>query len=312
MSKTTLIVICGGVISALASMLILTGSPGVMLFVYLSPLPLLLVGLSLGTTAAALAGANGFIVATMLGGVMAASIYAIAHAIPAWLVVRQALRQTTAAGGGVTWYPAGSILCWLVLLGASVFLFAAIINTGGADGLEVLVGEYLNGIFASMAPALPEADRRMMAQMIAPLFPGVAAISWVLMTVLNAVFAQSILVKGGRNLRPTPSFKDLDMPDWISWLLVGSALAALLGGGEIEYIARNLAMIMATPFFFLGLAVVHGLAGLVTFPGVLLSAFYLVLFFSSWALLAVAGLGVVEQWIGLRRRFAGFGPKVGE
>ena len=155
MSKNTLIAMCGGAISGLASMLILTGSPGAMLFVYLSPLPLLVVGLSLGAPAAAVAGSFGFLISALLGGVVAAGIYAIAHAMPAWLIVRQALlRNTAAGGGGITWYPAGSILCWLVLLGASVFLFAAMINTGGTDGLEAIVGEYLNEIFASMAPAM--------------------------------------------------------------------------------------------------------------------------------------------------------------
>ena len=61
-------------------------------------------------------------------------------------------------------------------------------------------------------------------------------------------------------------------------------------------------MVFATPYFLLGLAVVHSLARRVSYTGPLLVVFYLVIVVSLWATLVVAGIGVVEQWYGLRGR----------
>jgi hypothetical protein len=83
---------------------------------------------------------------------------------------------------------------------------------------------------------------------------------------------------------------------------------ALLGSGDVEYIGRNLVMIVALPFFVLGAAVVHGLAGRVRARQPLLVVFYVVLFMSGWARMAVVGIGLIEQWVGIRRRWAGSNP----
>ncbi len=89
-----------------------------------------------------------------------------------------------------------------------------------------------------------------------------------------------------------------------------SAADALLGPGELEYIGRNLVIILAVPFFFLGLAVIHALARRAVPMAMLLAVFYFVfyglLLFTGWAaMMAVAAIGLIEQWGGgLRRRFA--------
>ncbi len=312
MSKNTLIAMGGGGLSAIASMIAITGLPGALLFIYLAPLPLMLVGLGLGTTAATMAGLSGFVIVGLLGGIMAAALYLVAHAMPTWLVVRQSLLQIPGRDGAVNWYPAGYILCWLASFGAVVMLSAAVVTIGGSGGLETSVGEYLKYVFENMAPMMSASDRQSVALMMTPLFPGMAAISWLSMVVLNATLAQSILSRGKRNLRPSPSLANLRLPDWISWMLVASAIIALLKVGDMEYLGRNMATILAVPFFFLGLAVVHDIARHVAFPGALLLAFYLVIFFSGWALLVVAGVGVIEQWVGLRRYFSDVAPKAGD
>jgi hypothetical protein len=60
---------------------------------------------------------------------------------------------------------------------------------------------------------------------------------------------------------------------------------------------------MAIPFLALGLTVVHQLVRLTRFAGALLSAFYLLLLLSIWVAIPVIGLGLIEQWIGLRKKF---------
>jgi hypothetical protein len=61
---------------------------------------------------------------------------------------------------------------------------------------------------------------------------------------------------------PTPNWSALTLPEWMSWPLVGTAVVALVSSGDVAYLAHNLVLIFAAPYFFLGLAVVHSLARL--------------------------------------------------
>ena len=305
MSKDTLIALGGGGLSAAASLAFMSGSPGALIFVYLAPLPLLTVGLGLGPLAVTVGGISGLLIAGLLGGAMTAGLFGMLHALPAWLVTRQALLQHPAPDGGMNWYPAGFILSSLAVLGAALFLLTALITSGADGGLELAVSAYLDQVFTYMAPSLPAEERAYVVTTLTPVFPGALVASWVVMLAINGVLAQGILVRLGRNQRPSPALADLELPDWLSWILVGSAVIALLGSGAMEYAGRNTVMILAIPYFFLGLAVIHALAGRVSSTRMILTAFYLILLVSGWAIFTVAGLGMIEHWFGLRRRLSG-------
>ncbi|HRK95387.1 MAG TPA: DUF2232 domain-containing protein, partial [Rhodospirillales bacterium] len=93
--------------------------------------------------------------------------------------------------------------------------------------------------------------------------------------------------------------------DWLAWPLVGAAAVSLVTGGDVQYLARNVAMILATPYFFLGLTVVHAFARRSAAKPALLSGFYVILVVFTLVVGAiVAGLGMIEQWVGLRERIA--------
>ncbi len=312
MSKDMLIALGGGGLSAAASMTFLMGSPAALVFVYLAPLPLLAVALGLGAKAGAVAGVGGFMVAGLIGGATSAGLYGLLNALPAALVVRQALLQRpTGPAGGVQWYPVGSILGWLTVLGAGIFLTAVLASRAvGEAGIEDSVSTYLDRAFMIMAPALGETERATVVARFTPLFPGFVVTSWLVMTVVNGALAQGLLVRMGRGLRPRTALAALKLPEWMSSLLVASAAVALLAPGELEYIGRNLVIILAVPFFFLGLAVIHALARravpLTTLLAVFYFVFYGLLLITGWAVMMVAATGLIEQWGGgLRRRFAG-------
>lgn len=141
------------------------------------------------------------------------------------------------------------------------------------------------------------------AVLFTPLFPGAVAGMWAILLVFDTVIAQALLARGGRNIRPSPRLRELTLPDWLSWPLVIAAIAALIGPGDVEYTGRNLAMVLAVPFYFLGLAVLHKMASLVTFSGMLIAMFYMAMF-TGWFILVVAGLGLLEQWVGLKKRLS--------
>ncbi len=319
MPKNTLIALGAGVLGALAATAFLSRAPGALMLVYFADLPLFMAGFAFGPQAAAIGGAAGFMTAGLIGGGLAAGIFGIMQAIPVWLVVRQLLLQRPAAvagsdasdgqsdepGGQVEWYPIGDMLCWLTMFAAAMLTVMTLTSLTGDQGLSVLVSTNLDEILQGLAPHWDEEHRASMVAVIVPMFPGAIGISWLVMTIVNATLAHGILTRLKKILRPSPTYTALDLPQWISWPLVLSALLALLGSGEMEYTGRNLAMILVVPFFFLGLAVVHTWARRVTYSGMVLAAFYLVLVLSGWATIIVAGIGIAELWVGLRHRMNG-------
>jgi len=133
---------------------------------------------------------------------------------------------------------------------------------------------------------------------------------WLVMIVVNAAAAQAIVVAGGWNRRPSPRWTALSLPDWLSWLLVGAAVAGLAAGGDLGYGGRNLVVVAAVPFFFLGLAVVHGVVGRGPGRGFRLFGLYLLLVLMCAGVAPlIAAVGRVAAWAGLRRSggAAGFG-----
>jgi uncharacterized protein YybS (DUF2232 family) len=143
-------------------------------------------------------------------------------------------------------------------------------------------------------------------------FPAMILISWLLMTSINAVLAQGVLSRSGKALRPSPKYGLITLPDFASWAFIACAAATVLSDGDVAYIARNLTVVTALPFLALGLTVVHKAVRLTRFSGALLAAFYLLLLLSVWVALPVIGLGLIEQWVGLRNRMPSQPPETGD
>ena len=320
MPREALTAIAAGMASAAAAMALLTGAFVTIGFVYMAPLPMLMAGLALGPRAAAIAALTGILAMGFFGGFGLAGLFAVVHGVPTWAVVKLALMARANAGGtggteavgtgssaqGV-WMTPGWIVAVLTMFAAGLVVLAALAVSD--VGLSAFIAQHLGQVVETMAPGYGTMHKGQIAQAMTPLFPGTAAASWVIMVTVNAVVAQGVLVRIGHNRRPSPMYAGLELPMWLSWPLVGAALLALVGPGEWEYFGRNLAMVLALPYFFLGLAVVHTAARRVTATKLLLVAFYLVIVISIWAALVVAGVGVVEQWFGLRGRI---GPGSGQ
>ncbi len=336
-SKHALISVVAGLLSAMLSLAFASGSAvSVFFLVYLVPLPLLLVGLALGSRATLVAAGAGIALSFGMGAAGAA-MFAVLHGLPSWAIVMMAQIKTDPAvakrGLDVEdelpgreadvpglperprsydvgarksepnpdkgWFPAGSIIVWIAIL-ACIYMVAASVYSGG--DLRGAVVKYISGLFEIIATN-QDADVRLAAtDVLADFFPGMVGSFWVLMLGVNTIFAQGMLAKGKVNFRPSPRIKELTLPDWPSWALVGIAILALFGPGEVGYLGHNMFVVLAIPYFFLGLAVVHVLASSLRFPGFLLGVIYAVTLATGWFALVVGGIGILEQWVGLRRR----------
>ena len=100
------------------------------------------------------------------------------------------------------------------------------------------------------------------------------------------------------------------MPPWFA-IAFGLAILAAFVPGTGGLIGRTLALIFAVPFFLQGLAVLHSFAGRTKSPGMMLAVVYVVLFIFGGLVALVTLLGLVEDWVRLRRRFAGTAGRPG-
>lgn len=318
--KHTLLAITAGIFSGALALASLSGANIAVFYLSLvHSLPLFYVGLSLGTRASVIASATAIVIVT-LANPMSGLVFGALYAMPAWLIVRlmltgpygvvrdipegQEAREPQEANsnsptGDLGWFPAGYIVAVTTAM-AGIFIVAASMLTGA--GLEENVTQALGAMADAFAAPQGQEVMQQAVLSLVPFFAGMAAAMWAFGILLNMVIAQGLLAKGGRNIRPSPKLRELVLPDWLSWALVGAALIALISSGELEYVGQNIVIVLAVPFFFLGLAVMHKLASLTPFPGMMLGLVYVVMIFSGWFVLVIAGLGILEQWVGLKSR----------
>jgi hypothetical protein len=310
-----------GLTSAALYLSVVLGSPGAFLLAYLAPLPLFLAGLALGLSALMAAGiAACVIVALASGSVIAAGLYLGIEVLPIAVLVRQALLSRPVVGGvadgagagALEWYPVGRLTGLLVAMAAAVLVVIWLVFAGSEGGLEGTVQMFLNaGLQGMLQAGGAEAEEMTPAiALMAALFPGIAAASWVVMIAVNGALAQGLASRFGRNLRPSPDMATLELPRVLLGALVVAAVVGLVAPDGLGYIGRNLLVVLGMAYLFAGLAVVHGFILRLTARQVLVVVVYVTMVLFGWPVLLVMLLGILDQLFGLRRRFAG--PTQGE
>lgn len=302
MPIVAIIAVAAGAASALAYATLLTGSPAAFLLAYLAQLPLFAVGLWMGTGAMAVASATGVFVTFAAGGFVFATIYAVANAAPAFVVVRQALLWRP-KDGGVEWYPPGGLLTALFGLASAVFVAVAIAFAGREGGLESAIEGFVVGMLRTLAgpSGAGLADLEAYGSQIARIFAGIVAVSWLVMTTVNGALAQALVRKAGVARRPSPRMADLDLPKWLAGLAAIFAIGAF-ADGFAGFASRNMMVILVAVYALAGLGVVHALVQGLQWRGMALGAVYGALFVFGWPVLVLAAIGLAEPIANLKAR----------
>jgi len=290
----------GGALSGLLYVGALGGVLGLALVVQL---PLFLVGLSLGTGAAVAAGVAGMLPVLVGGGGEGALNYALATAAPVAVLTRQALLWRREGEQGETeWYPPGLLVTWLAGIALALLLAAMLAFSGSEGGLEGLVREATVRALTRMSPAAETSEIKAFAAAIAPIVPGLALSGWMLLVAANAAAAQALLVRLGRALRPSPRMEAVATPGWLPLVFAASAALALIGG-PAGFFGANAFFVLAMPFLFAGLGVVHALVRKSGAGPLALVAFYGLVAVFGWPVVLVAVLGLIDQWVDFRARW---------
>ena len=296
-----------GVAAGLLYLAVTLGTPGALILVYMTQLPLFVAGLWLGAGAAALAGLTGSIVLLAASDLLGAALFAVLNAVPVALLVRQALLARRAEDGTLAWYPAGLLTAWLTGL-ALAGIAAVLFLFGGPHGMQSALQGLLGDVLQRLTRQ-PPASRDQVAATLATVIPGIVAASWMVMAAINGALAQGVLARFGANWRPTPDLAGLGLPLWLP-VAFGLAAGATVLGGMPRFIGINMIITLSVPFCLAGLAVLHMAVRRLTHPAMALAGFYTLAAVFGWPLLAVAVLGLLESWLRLRYRLAPQGAHI--
>lgn len=312
MQRDMLIALGGGIASAALSLGLLAGSGGLALLSYFAALPLFLVGFATGARQVIAAGSIAVVILGLFGGVPSAAVFLGSILVPSWIVVYHALSHRLLSNGSAGWYGPGEIASRLAALGAAVVAAITLATMGTENGMESSIRGFIEASLSQLMPIGENDPGGEVIDRLVPLFPAFAMLSWLGMLTINATMAQGILVKQGKALRASPHYRSIEAPEWAYWALVAAAALKLVSTGDAEFLAQNMTMILATPFFFVGLSVVHSLSGRLKAPTVGLTIFYVLLSFMifSWLGFAVAALGFAEQWLKLRDLYGSRKPSL--
>ena len=308
-------IIAGLLGGALFSMMMKGGLPA-MIGLCLSPLPVIMAGLSIGLIGATIASAAGLLLLSALTFGEATIIYFAWDIAPSLLLVYLVLKHRT-QGKGTVWYPLGYMLSWLSLLTAGIALLtilaivatldtaitSTVTNTAAqvtaapvpAPSLDIDAGLkalFLKAISSTLSSQIDASTTMAAIEKIVPIFMTMIAATWLLRIVFVAYIAEYILLKKKKALRPKPSYTEIYVQNWALVVVVAGAAIGYLASGNLGYISSNLAACMAIPFCALGLSRIHLWAEQTKFAGILLIIFYTLL-----TLAFIFGLGAVEVFV---------------
>lgn len=279
---------------------------------HVSLVPLIGVGLMFGPVASLVAGLIGAAALSLTGNAAIALGYGLFDVVPSVAVVALAMRHWPASAGAapagtIDWYPPGRILAWLTGIGLGLLAVGALFF-GGGDGFEAAVDRVIGQLLDALADQASPDLRGAAAQTWGPVLPGMVATGWLMRAVLSAMLALWLMSRWGKTPRPVPHYATIDLPQWLIVVLAGLLVAGWLLPGDPGYVARNAALLVAVPFVLRGIATVHLAARQTRYTRGLLTAFYVVFVLASGlAVLAVAGLGLVDQFTRRRPSTSGRG-----
>ena len=305
--RSTAFAVAGGLAAALLFVSLAKGNVGGVILMGMTPLPLFLVGLSLGMAPAAIASMVGtaviLAVDTLYGTVFVADF-----ALPVMIVVPLALWRRR---GETKWPSASRLVLGLTALAAIVFLVSQLSLLGQPGGMEGSLRAVIGTLSKELRNQDPQVGEQaeQMLQSAVRWLPGLGATAWMGLIVANGALAQGALAGFGWARRPAPAIAAIAVPWLVLVPLAAAIAAAVLGRGEIAFAGSNLSVVLAMPFLFQGLGVIHALAARSSKRAWLLAGVYIAVLIFGWPIPLIVALGVIEQWVGLRRRYAATGQE---
>jgi hypothetical protein len=303
MQKEFLVSVACGLLSAIMTSAILLNSGVGIILGYLGLLPIMSVGLATGLRYLTITSCVCIASLLLFSNQAQVTLYFFSMVIPSFLMCYLVLNRQYINNISSDWRDIGHVVSAMTVLAIIYLLAGAAFLTEGSYDLENHIKGMLNKIFSERMQIASVLDRKLLISTIIPYFPALIASSWLIMILINAVLAQSLLTKIHKNIRPRVKYSLLFAPQWTYWVFTFFGLASLFGSGKIEFITQNACLISAIPFFLIGLTVFNHLAKRTKAPKTILFIFYIFLSISSWAIAICTIIGFFEEWLKLREKY---------
>ena len=267
--------------------------------------PVAAIGLAFGLAEAALAAAFALLLTGFLLSPPMALVFALFLLVPTLALIRRALmsRADPDHQGQFQFYPPRFIIEDTLII---VAMGAVLVYLGFAD--------YTGGlpkILADTMYATPEVMQTLEAVYGTSTFEEVAVIAnWVLITgfaswpilMLGGLqIAQAGTVYFSRNLRPTPDYKNLTLPTYLTFGIAACFIASFTFDGWLANLALTIAAIAISAYFLLGLAIIHAISRHWKGRALFLTALYFFLLMTAWVIIPVSLMGLLDGRFNFRR-----------
>jgi len=292
-------ILARGVLTALLFQGFLTGNPLWVIAAIFHQFPLFSIGLQYGLRPFLIGSAVSLCCITLLSGVKPALLQGLFFLIPCLLVIFLALRHRQVSNTQVEWYPIGRVVACLTAytLGLAAFLSITLLTN---DNLQMLQQTFLEGM-GKFNPNMEALYQPFIVQLVM-ILPAFLASFLFLFTLINAVFAQSVLQRFSCNLRPTPSMIHFELPWWPWWALAVIGIFAFFGSGQVGTISINMLWALLNAFMLEGLAIIHSYSTKYEQRNLFLWIFYTLMVVFGWLALPVLIVGIFEPWLNLKER----------
>jgi hypothetical protein len=232
--------------------------------------------------------------------------------LPAWWLAYLALLARPGESQ-LEWYPIGRVLLWATLLaGGSVTI--AILQIGPDQetmhsvlrrGLDEIVRTSMAS--PSLAATVTPDEQARLLDVFVVLLPPAAAASFLLINIFNLWLAGRVVFLSGRLPRPWPRVSEISIPA-VATVLLGLAVIGAFVPDIVGSISSIMAASLMVLYVLVGLAVIHAVTIGTSARVLILASVYagitVLSLQTSWAPVALAGLGLGETLFGIRGRVA--------
>ncbi|PHQ70899.1 MAG: hypothetical protein COB93_04395 [Sneathiella sp.] len=271
----------------------------------LSLVPLFVSGLGFGVLSAGVSVLTGALLFVVLLNPVFGATYAVLSGAPVILLARQALLWREHDGKRF-WYPTEYLMLWWVGI--------CVILTTGIVSLLYLNDEMRQELITGFDQALSQlkdlrgVDPTVTAEDLVAIIPLVIGPMWGVFILLGGCLAQGLLVRFDKNMRPTPRLTEMELPKWSALALIATTALFVIVGSSWPIIGA-LVVALGIAYFFQGMAVIMVVTRGRNGRPFILGAIYVLMFLMFWPIVVVIILGLIEKWIGFRRRFAVTAPQ---
>ena len=318
MRNNLLLALGTGLLSAVLLMIAASGPLMGTPLAYLTPLPLLILGLSGKNYFAGVAGALAALLLFGLTTPMVAVIYFFLVVLPVTLFCDSATQmQRHASYHGAKADPSSAAagrLCALisvppVLLLTMLFLYFWFQQNENTQAVlsktaDAIMVTYQNALIEKNIAISPEVGKQLVLikNTLVNTAPALIGIFWMTLFLINAMIARHVLKRFTQTSPVAFKLSQIKLPHWVIITFISSGLIAAVSDGELGLYSINLAAIIAFPILLSGLGVIHLATEKTGYKKTILFSVYTIILISRWAALMLVFIGMIDHFIKIKAK----------